>query len=573
MNRFEKLFDIKLYKWLLKLAKPYLIPILLITLFNIFTSLSGVLNALISKQVLDSALKYGLRQSITYIVIFGLLSVFRIVMTAIISWVITKTSETMSYGLHKYLLGQIYKIEWLKLNKYHSGDILTRFSSDTGNVISAWVNIFPTIVSLSFQLVAAFVMLLYYDKTLAFFAFVIGPLSSFMSWFLGRKLKQMQHALQQAESKYRSYLQEIIQNILIVKTFCYEKRSLIHVSELQKNKFNLAMKRSNFGIKITSLTDLGFSIGFFLAFVWGAFRISLGLVTFGTFTAFIQLIGQIQAPFYGLFRSLPQVSATFASAERLIEIENLEMESKSEIKNINRLIDKHDFIGISFENIKFSYDNKKYILNDLTMKINSGEFIALIGASGEGKTTIIRILLALLTPNSGNALLTKKNNRIDKISVSSREYFSYVPQGNTLFSGSIQDNLLIGNPNATKYELIAALKAACIWELIETLPDGLDTIVGEKGVGLSEGQVQRLGIARAILKKAPILLLDEATSALDMETERKVFINIRNLLPKRTCIAITHRLSVLTSCDSVYRLENGTVYKLNTGELKSVFAL
>lgn len=294
-------------------------------------------------------------------------------------------------------------------------------------------------------------------------------------------------------------------------------------------------------------------MGYLLAFGWGAVRLAQKAISYGTLTAFLQLVGQVQSPFIGLAYTLPRIIATAASVERIMELEDLEME-----KPVEKLPDRFS-VEVILDEVDFSYNKEELVLEKASFDLKPGETLALIGPSGEGKTTIIRLILALLKPNRGQ-LFFRDDMGIDyPVNAATRDWIAYVPQGNTLFSGTIAENLKCGNPIASDDELKEAAIKACAWEFIQKLPDGLNTVLGEHGLGLSEGQAQRISIARAILRNAPVLILDEATSALDMDLEMRVLEGIKNLKPARACLVITHRLSALQMCSRVLKLKDGKI--------------
>lgn len=560
MHKAKDLFNLKAYKWLIKQARPHWKSLLLITFLKIVLAISTVASAILSKQVIDLAISHHLQQALVYALLFALLLLMQIAFTSFLSLKVVQVRERMNYQLQSEFVNRLFNVEWLTINKYHSGDILTRLTSDVSTIVDGWTLLLPSILSLIVQLFTAFFTLLHYDKTLALFAFLLGPLAVLMSFYLGRKYKTMQHEIQAAESQYRSFLHETVQNILVVKTFEYENESLKRISTYQQIKYGWVMKRTRLGISANLVLSFGYRLGYFLAFGWGAFRISTGSASFGTFTAFLQLVGQIQHPFEGLSSSLPQVISTIASTERLMEFESSAIETRN--SSIQLCID--EVAGLSMNHVSFAYEKNKPILIDVSFQVKPGEMVALIGPSGEGKTTIIRMLLALILPASGTLYLNGKDCVRIPVSASTRPFFSYVPQGNTLFSGTIADNLRIGCPLASINELIDALIVSCSWQFVQELPNGIDTVIGERGLGLSEGQAQRLSIARSLLKKSSILLLDEATSSLDITTECAVLSNIRNSHPLRTCIVITHRSTVSDFCDYSYQLVNGILYEQKT---------
>jgi len=557
MRKLKKFIDLNAYHWLAKQALPHGGLLVLITLLSIISAISSVAGAIVSKHFIDLAVDQKIQQAILYAILFASLLLAKIGFNAIITMKTAQVREKMSYQMQSELIEHFYQVEWLELNKYHSGDILTRLTSDVGNIVNGCVVVLPNIIALTIQLITAFATLLYYDQMLALFAFLLGPVSIIISWFIGLKIKKMQHEIQSAESKYRSYLHEVVQNMFIVKTFGYENGSMQRIRSYQQVKHHWVMMRSRFGISVNLVLSFGYRLGYFLAFSWGAFRVSVGSASFGTFTAFLQLVGQIQGPFEGLSSFLPQVISTTSSAERLMEFKSLEVETKDP----NSYPSLGGSMGLGMKNVSFAYEGNKLILANASFQVKPGEVVALVGLSGEGKTTIIRMLLALLKPKEGSIYLEGNNCVRIPITIDTRPAFSYVPQGNTLFSGTIAENLLVGYPEASDEDIRHALEASSALEFVQSLPNGIHTVIGERGLGLSEGQVQRVCIARALLRKSPILLLDEATSALDHEAECKVLENIRNLQPKRTCIFITHRSAVFDVCDHVYRLSDGILHK------------
>lgn len=509
-------------------------------------------------KMIDTSIAEGFAESAFYIALFAFVMIMQIFLGAYLTIRMTKFKEPLTYKLQKRFLDRLYKTDWGTLHKYHNGDIQTRLISDVTTVVDIWSNTIPSMISLFVQLVTAFVTLWHFDRNLALFAFLLGPISIVISWFIGRKLKRMQHHIQAAESQYRSYLMESVHHTLIIKTFEHESESIKRVEQLQQNKFFWVLKRQFFTVTSGVSMSIGYRIGFFLAFGLGAYKLSVGTTSFGTFTAFLQLVGQIQGPMEGLSRSLPLVVAAAASAERLREFEAMDIEA-DKAANL-----EHDLTvqSLTLDRISFSYNESRLILNHVSLKVQPGEIIAIVGTSGEGKTTLLRMLLALLRPQDGELYIHGGDGQKHVLSSATRSYFSYVPQGNTLFSGTIADNIRIGRPSATEDEMIDAAKQACAWEFIQKLPDGLLTSIGEGGHGLSEGQSQRIAIARALLRPAPILLLDEATSALDLNTERNVIESMKQMSPLKTCIAITHRLSVVDICDRIYELKEGLLIEL-----------
>lgn len=539
-------------RWMSKYIRPFIPHIAIIIILGAILSLNNIYMALVSQRLIDSATHAQSDKMVKHLIILAIILIADVGTEAFVSILSTHTYMKMCSNIQKRLYTCLTDTKWMELSGYHSGDILTRMTNDVDTLANVLIRTFPNIISLIVLLIGSFLALLSFDPYLAVFALLLAPIPILFSRFYGRKLKNLYTKTQQIETKYRSFIQESIQNIVIIKAFCQERNNILKLDKLQTDRLRLVLSRNTLSTTSTSIFSLGSWVIFFLVFSWGSVNISKGIVTFGELTALLQLASKIQYPFSGLASSLPQLVSTFASSERLMELENLNRDFSSFISpNLNSA-------GIKFENVSFDYKKSHPILRSLSFIINPSEVVALIGPSGEGKTTLIRLLLSLIYPEEGHAYITNASKKFE-INASSRSLISYVPQGNTLFSGTIADNLRFGCPEATDVELEAAARAACAWEFIESLEDGFNTLIGERGLGLSEGQAQRLAIARAILHKTPILVLDEATSALDTDTEIRVLEAIRSLKPSPTCLIITHRLTALDICNRVFKLENGSL--------------
>lgn len=548
----------KKFKWLLQHTTPFIVSLLIIMLFGAVTSAFGIYKTLISKTIIDAATNIKIDTMLRSLFLFGILIIIEMLIQIIISKLSVKSYSKMYNKIQASFYKKIMLTKWASLNKYHSGDLLTRLTSDAEAITNLLINIIPSLTSNIILLFGSFFMLLYFDSTLAVIALVFSPLPIIVSKLLSNRVKKIYKNLQEKESHYRSFIHESIRNITIVKSFCLENLNINKITNIQNEKLSLTISKNNFTIISNTFFSFSSWFIFFLVYGWGALKLSKGTITFGTITALIQLIGNIKEPFSKIASSIPQINSTLASVERLMEIESLESDY-SDLMDISK-----DCLGIEFQNVTFSYDNKNFILKGINLAINPRETVALIGPSGEGKTTLIRMILSLLYPDTGDVFLTNKSEKF-KINASTRNTISYVPQGNTLFSGSIYDNLKLGNLNATDEELQTALKAACATKFINDLPKGIHTIIGESGIGLSEGQSQRIAIARALLKKAPILILDEVTSALDSETEINVLEAIKELDPSPTCIIITHRPTALEICNRILKLDNGYIVEVENG--------
>lgn len=524
---------------------------------GVIASIIGVLSAVASKRLVDFAISKDKRNTILSFVIFFVLVIVQIGIRAFLSKKTTAVSENYSNKIRLDLYNKIAKANWRDFAEVHSDDVLTRLTSDISVVTTGVIDVIPTIIMFGVQLVFAFITLFIYDKVLAVLAIVLGPLSVLFYRLFRLKLKDYHMKIQRAEGIYRAYLHECIQNISILKVFTREDQSTVRLKELQDEKAKWVLKRNSVNITASSILSVGYYIGFILSFAWGAIRLSSGLITYGTLTVFFQLVSQVQGPFVSIARSIPQLIATEGSALRLMELENIKQEKLPQQNNNINIKNA----AIEFNKLAFQYKENKPVLKNITTLINPGEIVSIIGPSGEGKTTLVRLVLSLLEQNEGFIRIASDGEKYD-INPSFRNILSYVPQGNTLFSGTIIDNIRIGKADATEEEVKQALIDASAYNFVSQLKDGMYSIVGERGIGLSEGQAQRLTIARALIRNAPILILDEATSALDEETELKVLNAIKNKKTRPTCLFITHRPTVYNLTDRVLRLKDGVLVEI-----------
>lgn len=549
-------------KWMAVKTRPYLRSLLFILFLSIICSLCTVGMVILSRDLIDNAIQGRWNKVFPAVsFLFGTI-LMQTGLKAFTSFLSSRTSEIMSDRIRERLYLTLYEADWSEYCKYHSGDIMTRLTKDISSFTGGIVEDLPEAVSLGAGLLASFVTLLVFDPFLAVFTLLIVPAAVLLSQLLGKCFMKVQGKAKDAESIYRSFLQECIEHMLVVKTFLYGTNSAKKLKDLHREKLHWVLKSNLTGAGAGSMFTGSYWISYLVVFGRGALRLSAGTVSFGTFMAFIQLVGQIQQPFMGLAQTTMRLLSAASSSKRLMELENIKREIGSSYKHTET------FSNIRLDQVGFGYKEEAAVLNGVSVTVHAGDIIGVVGASGEGKTTLIHLLMSLLNPKAGSIILNSGHNK-KYATEAVRSLISYVPQGNSLLSGTISDNLRIGCADASLDEQIDALKKAGAWDFIRQLPDGLLTVIGERGHGLSEGQAQRIAIARALLRKTPILILDEATSALDMETEMQIMQTLLKSKPARTCIFITHRTSMLSYCNRIWRLEAGTIHEIENPAIEA----
>ncbi|MDE7424664.1 MAG: ABC transporter ATP-binding protein/permease [Lachnospiraceae bacterium] len=540
-------------KWIWGYTKPYLPSLSLLLFFQVVASLISLLMSLINKSIIDHATEG--KNIIFRIIIFVTIMFISQVIAIGTSLVAVVISEKFSFGIRRQVYEKILNSSWMDVTKYHTGDLMTRLTSDTEAIANGISSTIPSIIVLFVQLISTFFTLYIYEPFLAISSLLIAPIAVGASYILGRKLKNLQVKVQESESKYRSFIHESLSNIMIIKTFCDEEYSSEHLTQLRNERLHWVLKKNRMSLATSSTINIAFQLGYILAFTWGAIGLSNGSIQFGTMSLFLSLVGQIQSPLIGLASTIPKIVSILASASRVIELQNLPDEKKFP----NELAPTQ--VGVQVEHLSFGY-KEDMVFQNASLTIHPGEFVAIVGESGIGKTTLIRLIMSFLQSPEGIIQFYNEQGNCQNSNGNSREFISYVPQGNTLFSGTIAENVCMGNRNANEEEIITALKSACAYNFVMELPHGIHTTIGERGHGLSEGQAQRIALARALVRKAPFLVLDEATASLDEQTELKVLEGIRSLSPKPTCILITHRRSVLDYCDREIIIENKQIREL-----------
>lgn len=449
--------------------------------------------------------------------------------------------------MQQRMLDRILRSEWTGKESHHSGDVLNRLEQDVGTVVSFLTETIPNTISVVAMFVGAFLYLFSMDKVLAFVIVGIIPVFVLLSKLYIGQMRRLTRQVRDSDSKVQSVLQETIQHRMLIKTLESDSVMVDRLESTQSELRHRVVKRTAFSVVSNFILNAGFSVGYLIAFLWAALRMADQTLTFGGMTAFLQLVNRIQGPARDLTRLAPVFVGVFTAAERLMELEENPLEEQGDPIPLTAPC------GVRLEHITYAYDDgDSNVIEQLDFDFYPGSCTAVLGETGAGKTTLIRLILALLHPNDGKVILYNQQEQ-KELSPLMRCNFVYVPQGNTLMSGTIRDNLRLGKLNATEEEIKTALEMSCASFVME-LPDGLDTVCTEAGGGLSEGQAQRISIARALLRNRPIMLFDEATSALDPETERQLLHNILSNHDK-TVIFITHKPAVVDYCDQTLHLQ------------------
>lgn len=520
-------------------------------LLSCFTGIIGVAVSLAfiyaSKIVIDIATGATTGNLTNAAILTIALLIAQLLCGAADTWLSARMQVEAGNALRHRLFSRLLQSRWNELERFHTGDIVNRVEQDTAAIVGLLTGTIPAFIVTIVQLLAAFIFFCLLDPSLPWVIVGILPIFLLGSRFYMKRMRRYTREIRQSDSRIQSVIQESLQHRTVIKTLEQGERHIDKLDDLQDALRSQIFGRTRFSLSARMLVAFAFSGGYLTAFLWGAVRLSTGSITFGTMTAFLQLVGKVQRPVLDLSRLLPSFINALTAVERLMELEELPAETTGNSQFFTQTPD------LLLKDITFSYSpGDRPVLNHFSCNFPAGSCTAVLGETGAGKTTLIRLLLALTTPQEGLIALHSQLSTLE-VSPQTRVNFVYVPQGNTLFSGTIRDNLLMGNPHATETDMFQSLRTACA-DFVFSLPQSIDTNLNEQGGGLSEGQAQRIAIARALLRPGHILLLDEATSALDPETERQLIKNLRKSRTSKTFIFITHHPTVAEACETSIRL-------------------
>ncbi len=549
--------------WLFSKTRYSIVGVLLLSVVNVVLALSFIWLALLSETLIDTAAQL-MNQSYDnvweciklpqiYIPAIQVLCtiVLQIVLNITAASLRVRTAGKVEMQLRASLFSGLLRKDYTSFHRYHSGEVLNRLTADVNHVVNGVTGLLPAATSMFTKLVGGLIVLCRISPWFTVVMIGFGILILLCSRFYGKPMKKLHKECQSTDGKTRSFVQESLGNMLPIKAFSNESVMERQLDQLQQDNFLVRIKRmrlSNLGNTGLFLVLIG---AYYMALIWGVVCLIAGTLTFGMLTALLQIFEQLKAPLRNASSLLPQYYAMMASAERLEELERLPTEESSlSQERMNELSSK--FSALVFKHVFFDYDADTPVLEDVSFALNRGEIVSLVGESGIGKSTLMKLVLSILRPQNGEIYLDCGTDK-QPLTAATRSLFSYVPQGNTIFAGTLRENVAFFRNNISDDAINKALSLSCLESFVNTLPDGLDTMLGEHGFDISEGQAQRISIARALVGTAPILLLDECTSALDNVTETKLLQNIKQMTDK-TVLMISHRNTTVAGGDRVLRI-------------------
>ena len=551
--------------WMYAYVRRYWLLIAVYVLLGASGSVLGLGTSVVSKELVDAVTGVNSRGIVQVACLYVGVGVGQIFVNAVKSRLSLKVRLKVTNEIRADIYEQVLRTNWESLAKYRSGDLLYRVNGDAGMVANTILTFLPNVVTTLISFGGAFLIVIQNDPWMALIALLGAPVSFLTSRYSAKRMRQFQRDNQNVASDRTVFDQETFQNLQFIKAFGMLDRVTEKFHRIQQESVDVALRQNKFQQYMTITTSLvGQAVGY-ACYGFAAFRLWQGQISYGTMTMFVSMAASLRGSFSGILNLAPMVIRAGISAERIMEITGLprdSMEDKEEAEEIRKQ-SREKGVYVHMENVGFAYEEDKWIYQGADFRAEPGEIVALIGPSGQGKTTTLNLILGLYHPKKGTIRVGNPGGNELRASSSTRCLFSYIPQGNTMFSGTIADNMRMVKPEASDEEIRSALEAACAWEFVGKLEHGMDTEVRERGTRFSEGQKQRLSIARALLADAPVMILDEATSALDVATERRVLRSIIRKEPNRTVIVAAHRPSVFSMCSRVYKVGGSRITELD----------
>ncbi len=553
------------WRWIFSYSKRYKGAIAFYVFLGIFSTSLGLVASVASKYMIDIITGYQREKLGIFIALTLGSAAFSLTFSNLIKRITKKLSIDINNDIQADIFDQIIDVDWKAINKYSNGDILNRFNNDVGTVSSNAISWLPSIIISIYNFIVTFLLIWHYNKVMSLLAFASAPIMLLMSKYLITKQREFSKKVRETSSEMMSFEVETFYNFDAIKSFGIMKTYGVKLRDLQQKFKKVSLEHNMFTIKTGVFMSILGMIIQYTAFGYCLYLLWSTQITYGTMTLFLEQRGRLANAFNSVIGIIPSFLTSSVSAHRIRELIELPREKHIPESEALRALARDGF-EVRFQDVDFSYSEDQRVISDSDFRASPGEIVALVGPSGEGKTTMIRLILGLIYPEQGNAFLVASDGSRVEMNADSRFLFSYVPQGNAILAGTVAENLRMVKEDATDAEIEEALKIACAWDFVSRLPEGINSKVGERGRGFSEGQAQRIAIARAVLRDAPIMLLDEATSALDVTTERQVLRNIIRQRPNKTCIVTTHRPTVLNMCQRVYRVMNTRVTELSEEE-------
>ena len=552
------------WKWIWGYTKRYRRAVWFYTILGVASSTLGLVSAVASKYSIDIITGYDSDHLWFIVTVMVASALVGLLLRSVTSRISTKISLRVNNDIQAQVFDRLLGADWRSLNAFASGDLLSRLSTDVGSVSSSAIRWLPDLIVTAYTFAATLAVILHYDWVMALLALASAPFLLLTSRRLIRGMRTHQQEVRQVGSRLMSYETETLHNLDAIKGFGITGRYGRGFRRRQEEFRRASLDYNLFSIRTEILLSLLGSAVQMAAFGYCLYLLWSGKILYGTMTLFLSQGAKLSSAFNALVRTVPSFLSASVSARRIRDLYALEPEPVLPDDGLDSLASQGFTVAV--EDAGYAYVPHQPVLTHADFRAAPGETVALVGPSGGGKTTMIRLLLGLIRPAEGRAYLQAADGRQVEVNAGLRRYFSYVPQGNTLLSGTIADNLRMVKPDASDAQLQAALEAACAWDFVSAMDGGLDASVGEHGHGLSEGQAQRIAIARALLRDAPVLLLDEATSALDVATERTILRNLAARYPHKTCIVTTHRPTVISLCRRVYQVSSGYLRLLDSDE-------